>query len=485
MLVKSSLIALGAASIAAAVKPVVVKDNHFVNPENGSRFQIIGVAYQPGGSAGYKPESGIDPLSNADVCLRDAALIQSLGANAIRVYNLNPNLNHDECASIFNAAGIYMVLDVNSPLVGESITSHNPWESYYGSYVNRTLAVVEAFKDYPNTLAFFSGNEVIANVDTGATVPPYIRAVTRDLKNYIAKHSKRPIPVGYSAADVRSVLFDSFEYFQCAIDGKSDDMSRADLFALNSYSWCGDSSFTKSGYDQLVAGFKGTSVPVFFSEYGCNTPSPRIFTEVGAIYGDQMNTVFSGGVVYEYVQEPNNFGLVEINNDGSVTVLDDYFTLKDQIAKLDFKKVQGVSAAAGQSAAPPKCDTGLIKEKGFNNNFTLPVPPPGVPEMLQDGIKPAPVGKLVDIKSWKVTHPIKTKAGKSIDGLEVKKLANDAINQPGSNSGTGSGTPSSGASAGGASASPDKKDAAGNVRVGFATVFVSAAAAAACAVFVF
>jgi hypothetical protein len=37
------------------------------------------VAYQPGGSSGYKPDSGIDPLSDAAVCLRDAALMQRLG----------------------------------------------------------------------------------------------------------------------------------------------------------------------------------------------------------------------------------------------------------------------------------------------------------------------------------------------------------------------------------------------------------------------
>jgi hypothetical protein len=37
--------------------------------------------------------------------LRDAALMQVLGVNAIRVYNLDPDVNHDECASIFNAVG--------------------------------------------------------------------------------------------------------------------------------------------------------------------------------------------------------------------------------------------------------------------------------------------------------------------------------------------------------------------------------------------
>lgn len=44
-------------------------------------------------------------------------LTHSLGINTIRVYNLNPYLNHDECASIFNAAGIYLALDVRNSQV--------------------------------------------------------------------------------------------------------------------------------------------------------------------------------------------------------------------------------------------------------------------------------------------------------------------------------------------------------------------------------
>ena len=67
-----------------------------------------------------------------------------------------------------------MLLDVNSPLVGESITRADPWESYYAAYSNRTFAVVEAFKDYPNTLLFFSGNEVINDIPSAVTAP-YIR----------------------------------------------------------------------------------------------------------------------------------------------------------------------------------------------------------------------------------------------------------------------------------------------------------------------
>lgn len=171
--IQIALLALYAQS-AVAVRPIVIKGANFVNSVTGNRFQVVGVAYQPGGSSGYNPGSGIDPLSNGAVCMRDAALMQSLGINAIRVYNVDPDVNHDTCASIFNAAGIYMLVDVNSPIVGESIDRSAPWTTYTTAYLNRTFAVVEAFKGYPNTLAFFSGNEVINDIPSGINAP-YMR----------------------------------------------------------------------------------------------------------------------------------------------------------------------------------------------------------------------------------------------------------------------------------------------------------------------
>lgn len=418
------------ATLSAAVTPLEVENNYFFNPITKTRFQIVGVAYQPGGEAAYDPKTGKDPLSHKDECLRDAALLQVLGVNTIRVYNLDPDINHDECASIFNAAGMYMIIDVNSPLVGESLTSWHPWESYYTAYVNRTFAIVEAFKSYPNTLAFFSGNEVINNNQTGADVPPYVRAITRDLKNYVAKHCDRKIPVGYSAADVREVLWDSYNYFQCAINGDPDDMSRADIFALNSYSWCGAATFSSSGYNVLVNGFTGASLPVFYSEYGCNTPAPRIFTEVPAIYGPQMTGVFSGGIVYQYTQEENKFGLVQLADDGSATLLGDFNTLKDQYAKLDFNAVESVKVTTGSvTATPPVCKASLITTENFSTNFTLPAPPPGTPELIQSGVNPRPSGKTITITDWKVKQTIKNADGTVITGLEVKPLPADRSNR--------------------------------------------------------
>ena len=63
------------------------------------------------------------------------------------------------------------------------------------------FAVVEAFKGYDNTLAFFAGNEVVNDAESAEVSPRYVKAVVRDLKQYIAAHLSRQIPVGYSAAD--------------------------------------------------------------------------------------------------------------------------------------------------------------------------------------------------------------------------------------------------------------------------------------------
>lgn len=301
---------------------------------------------------------------------------------------------------------MYMFIDVNSPLPGQSITSDLPWESYYATYLNRTFAVVEAFKDYPNTAAFFAGNEVISDAANGATVPPYMRAVIRDLKSYIAKHVSRSIPVGYSAADVREVLFDTWEYLQCndANDGTSDDGSKADLFALNSYSWCGNSSFTESTYDQLVTGFSNSSIPIFFSEYGCIKPAPRVFTEVPVIYSDQMTRVFSGGIVYEYTWGTNQYGLVNVSSDGSAQLLDDFYTFKDRLAALNFTTIQGV-APPSDSPTAPDCSASLIQTSGFSTNFNIPAVPPGAQDYIDNGVSPAPSGKVVGISKSFVADP--------------------------------------------------------------------------------
>lgn len=109
------------ASVVSAVEYITIDGGQFVTESTGDRFDMIGVTYQPGGSSGFDGTS--DPLTDADACLRDAILMQQLGVNTVRVYNLAVDVDHDECVSIFNAAGMYLLIDVNT---GTPIPSLQP-----------------------------------------------------------------------------------------------------------------------------------------------------------------------------------------------------------------------------------------------------------------------------------------------------------------------------------------------------------------------
>lgn len=67
-----------------------------------------------------------------------------------------------------------------------------------------------------------------------------------------------------------------------------------------------------SGYDALVNSLQDAAIPIVMSEYGTNTSSPRLFQETAALYSPQMSQVFSGGSVYEFFEEANRYGLVEL-----------------------------------------------------------------------------------------------------------------------------------------------------------------------------
>lgn len=371
----------------------------------------------------------MDPLSDPDVCLRDAVLMQRLGVNAVRIYNLNPDLDHTECASIFNAAGIYLVLDVNSPLPNQSLNRGAPWESYSSIYLERVFEVVEGFMHFNNTLGFFSGNEVI-NEDSVPEVPAYIRAVTRDIKDYIAARGVRPIPVGYSAADVRPLLMGTFDYMACNLDNETT--SKIDFFGLNSYSWCGDASFKSAGYDVLVEDFSNTTIPIFFSEYGCNQVQPRTFTEVQALYSSQMTGVFSGGLIYEYSQEPNDYGLVTLNDNDTVSIMIDYDHLRDQYNKLDVEQLERANSTA-TSLKAPDCAVSLLSGTNFTRSFAIPARPEGVDDLINNGVKGTFPKGTTKITTTSVGHTVYAVNGQEITGLQLNILADDQSNLPGNN----------------------------------------------------
>ncbi len=193
-------------------------------------------------------------MADSTTCTRDIAEFQKLGLNTVRVYTVDNTANHDACMSALAAAGMYLVLDVNTPLY--SLNRANPAPSYNSVYLQNIFATIDTFANYTNTLAFFSGNEVI-NDDTTTPAAPYVKAVTRDMRQYIGSRGYRQIPVGYSAADVDSNRLEMAQFMNCGTDDE-----RSDFFAFNDYSWCDPSSFQISGWDQKVKNFTGYGIPI-------------------------------------------------------------------------------------------------------------------------------------------------------------------------------------------------------------------------------
>ena len=237
-------------------------------------------------------------MADAAACARDIPLLQELQTNTIRVYALNPDEDHSECMRLLTDAGIYVIADLSEP--STSINRDAPrWDS---TLYKRYTSVVDLMQQYTNTIGFFAGNEV-SNEMSNTNASAFVKAAVRDMKKYIKDKDYRPMGVGYATNDDPDIRADMEAYFNC---GPAEES--IDFWGYNIYSWCGESSFQESGFDRRTLEFSEYTVPVFFAEYGCNEVTPRPFTEVEALYGDEMTPVWSGGIVYMYFQEANNYG---------------------------------------------------------------------------------------------------------------------------------------------------------------------------------
>ena len=156
---------------------IEIEGNAFFNPDTGERFYIRGVDYQPGGSSNLT-----DPLGDVDICKRDVPVFKDLGLNAVRIYTVDNTLDHSECMQMLADAGIYVILDLNTP--DSSISRINAACSYNADYLQTVFATVDEFAGYSNVLGFFAGNEVINDIDT-TSAATYVKAVVRDIKKYL------------------------------------------------------------------------------------------------------------------------------------------------------------------------------------------------------------------------------------------------------------------------------------------------------------
>ncbi|WWC97763.1 hypothetical protein V866_004649 [Kwoniella sp. B9012] len=337
--------------------PKITRTGKYLYDESGSRFYIKGVAYQPQGEAAAEseanaanggfpePSSFHDPLSSPQNCTRDLPYLKQLGVNSVRVYSVNSSLNHDECMKTFSDNGIYVLLDVSLPLNGSIDRSSPSWST---NLLNEYISTIDAFRNYDNILGFNIGNEVITQV-SNTNAAPYVKAAARDIKAYLKSVSSSAL-VGYSATDGDADFRNSLaEYLTCG----GDDIA-VDLYGLNNYEWCGDSSYNASGWNAIVSGMQDIPVATYMSEYGCIFSPPRLWTEVAALFSTPVSDVFSGGVAFSYFPTSDGYGMVTISSDGNtVTTSDDFNRLSTQYnATSPPNSPAKSSVTAGQTNCP-------------------------------------------------------------------------------------------------------------------------------------
>ncbi|CEJ92516.1 hypothetical protein VHEMI08165 [[Torrubiella] hemipterigena] len=306
-----SLLAL-AGVVAAADMPIIsIKGSKFFYP-NGTQFFMKGVAYQQGvGQAGSGAtadgSSYLDPLADEARCKNDIPLLASLGTNVIRTYAIDPTKDHSACMKLLQDNNIYIVSDLSEPTT--SINRDDP--SWDVTLYKRYTSVVDTLSQYPNVIGFFAGNEVANQLNNTAS-SAFVKAAVRDTKAYIkAKKYRTSLGVGYAANDDQDIVENLADYFNCG-----DASSAIDFFGYNK--------------PDGAAG--------------------RTWTDTAALYSANMSKVFSGGIVYEFFQEDNDYGLYKAAG-SSGSKLKDFDPLAKAVAKASPQGVDMNSYSSSAKAA--------------------------------------------------------------------------------------------------------------------------------------
>jgi hypothetical protein len=275
-----------------------IQGSHFFYQTNGSEFFIRGVTYQPSNTSANEQADPLGSLATSD-CMRDIPYLTELTTNVIRVSYIDPTQDHGSCMAQLQQAGIYVLVDLPTNL---TINSTNPtWNlDIYNSWSQR----IDAFAKFNNVLGFFAGKDIVTN-SSNSPAAAFVKAAVRDLKAYMISSDYRNIPVGYEIN-----FADNYESVPSYMTCGGNASAAIDFLGISDFNLC--SNNTSSSFDLVMELYGSYPVPVFFADYGCRDAAgdPRQFEEVQYIYGNPMANVTSGGIVYEYFPDDENYGIM-------------------------------------------------------------------------------------------------------------------------------------------------------------------------------
>jgi hypothetical protein len=353
--------------------------------------------------------NAMDSLKDAKACTRDAALMAQAGINTIYVMAIDTNANHDDCFSIFNAVGIYVMVVLRKDGIFET-TDEDFLKSYTTEFLKSMFNIIDAVKDYENLLGFdlgvlptyfsrSSGQIPTSYTDTMrlyrvcrlSTSIIYVQRLTlleafvRDVKAYISLNAPRPILVGANLHLVRTdELLDASDetashmhYFSCAIDGAKDDLSRSDYLSFYNLGYFETESVEKqnASYTSLQTQLSNSTIPTWFSYMGIFDEADVIEYELrpdlvnDTLYFFNSSSqlirprgIFTGGARVSWTNTnmgwkvPKvNWGLTSTSPNGDVQLTENYDTFRsiiDQVNPSNWLSGDRVLT----SEPPPKCD---------------------------------------------------------------------------------------------------------------------------------
>jgi len=376
------------------INPVVIRGNFMYDAVTGKRFFAKGVAYNPRNikysevdgqhtascTSGTPPFTELtyaeDPVTDKleDQWTEPLKAIAKLGANVVRLYNIDPEANHSKFMNAAAKLGLYVIVPLTRKDWGFLPAFASP-DCYtqnitdYGvvgvNVLTSAKLIVKQFSQFDNLLLFTVANEMTVNDKNGFSAFPCVKALTRDIHEYQTACSSgmRKIPLIYSDMDMgspdRGIIG---QYLTCSLESPADAV---DVYGLNVYSWCdpgypddtGKDNFNYSPYFNIKKDFEQFAAPFMFTEFGCNTGAwqmgcpykgGRNWTQVKAIMED-MGEVISGAIAFEFSMEKNQYGLALtpgfLEGQDKQKLLDNYFALQKQFKKYDVNPKWNAKAA--------------------------------------------------------------------------------------------------------------------------------------------
>jgi hypothetical protein len=191
----------------AFAPPAVIRGKKFYDSVSGTYIPIKGVNYYPRPNSGALVETNSIDFFTEDfrtVWERDIVYFKELNVNVVRIYAVNPGLNHDGFMCALQAAGIYLIVGLAAQCQDCAISKDAAPDCYPAALKTRGEFIISEFARYDNVLAFSAGNEVALIAGASGVNEPCQKKFIRDMRAFVQKCSTtvRHIPIGLAIADV-------------------------------------------------------------------------------------------------------------------------------------------------------------------------------------------------------------------------------------------------------------------------------------------